>query len=62
MEPTKAYLRGAGEDDALAALDYLAKCEAGGDFAEFSPKRVLEQARAFYRLAEPGAAPDRGDI
>jgi hypothetical protein len=60
LEPTKAYLRQVGGDGALDALDYLAKCEAGGDFEGFSPQRVLEQARAFYKLAEPGAAPDRG--
>ena len=59
-EPTYAYLRAVGGDDASDALDYLAKCEAGGDFAGFSPELVVQQARAFYKHAEPGAAPDDG--
>ena len=60
LEPTKAYLRAVGGDDASDALDYLAKCEAGGDFDGFSPELVVQQARAFYKHAEPGAAADGG--
>ena len=56
LEPTKAFLRRDGSDTALDALDYLAKCEAAGDFAGFSPERVLDQARAFYRLAPSGTS------
>ncbi len=60
LEPTKAYLQRIGTDDALDALGYLARCAAGGDFEAFSPEQVLKQARAFYKCAEPDAAPDGG--
>ena len=58
LEPTKAFLRRDGSDAALDALGYLAKCEAVGDFEGFSPDLVVQQARAFYKHAEPGAASD----
>jgi len=32
LEPTKAYLRDNGGDEALEALDYLIKSEGAGDF------------------------------
>ena len=57
LEPTKAHLSEIRGDDALEALNYLIKCEAAGDFEEFSPERVLEQARAFYKLAESSGTP-----
>lgn len=53
LETTRAYLRQAGEDDAAEALQFLARCEAAGDFKDFSSQRLLDQARAFYQLAEP---------
>jgi len=49
LEPTKEFLRRGGSDDALDALDYIAKCES--DFAGFSVEGVLQQAREFYRAA-----------
>jgi hypothetical protein len=61
LEPTKAHLRAVGGDDASDALDYLAKCEAGEDFAGFSPELVVQQARAFYKHAEPGSVLSSGD-
>jgi hypothetical protein len=60
LEPTKAYLRHVGGDDALDALDYLVKCEAGGDFAGFSPERVIDAERAVYKFDAPAGTPDRG--
>lgn len=58
LEQTKEFLQRDASDDALAALDYIAKCES--DFAGFSVERVLQQAREFYRVAEPNAAADGG--
>lgn len=62
LEPTKSFLRTVGGDVACDALDYLAKCEASGDFAGFRPELDVQQARACYKLAEPGSAPGPADM
>jgi hypothetical protein len=59
LEPTKAFLRRDGSDDALAALDYIVRCEGADDFANFNVQEVLQFARQFYHVAEPGDEPDR---
>ena len=51
LEETKGYLRAVGTDPALAARDYIIKCEAADDFADFSVDQVLGWAKHFYRVA-----------
>lgn len=52
LDRTREHLREAGTPEALAALDYLEKCEAAGDFAEFSVDETVRQARDYFEVAE----------
>ena len=47
LEQSKKFLRFNGSDDALSALDYIAKCES--DFAGFSVERVLRVSMGILR-------------
>ena len=49
LEQTKAYLVTEGSELASAALDYLLKCEAAGDFIDFSVKNQSRWYSDYYR-------------
>ena len=48
LPPTKDFLRKQAGKAAADALDYLEKCEAAGDFEDFSPADRLEHYRAYF--------------
>ena len=51
LESTKEFLRGAGSEEAVDALDYISRCEAANDFGSFTIERVLKQTQEFYGVA-----------
>jgi hypothetical protein len=59
LDRTKDFLRELNTDSALEALDYVKKCEAGGDFTGFSVEQQLAETKEFYRVLEPRAAPEQ---
>jgi hypothetical protein len=48
LEETKAHLSAENSDDASAALDYLLRCEAAGDFADFSVETASRWYAKYY--------------
>jgi hypothetical protein len=50
LQSTKEFLAASATPSAADALEYLAKCERGGDFADFTPARWLAHARFYYKL------------
>ncbi len=48
LQETIAYLAAEGSPAASAALDYLRRCEAAGDFAGFSPENRSRWYSAYY--------------
>jgi hypothetical protein len=48
FEQTKNYLQLDGSDDAINALDYIAKCES--DFLQFSVESVLQHTCQYYGI------------
>ena len=51
LEETKTYLAQDGSEPATAALDYLIRCQAAGDFTDFS---VEKQSRWYSEYYCPG--------
>lgn len=49
LEETKAYLAADGSEHASAALDYLLRCEAAGDFADFSVESQSRRYSEYYQ-------------
>jgi hypothetical protein len=50
LEQTKNYLQLDGSDDAINALDYIAKCES--DFLQFSVESVLQYTCKYYGIVD----------
>jgi hypothetical protein len=50
LDLTKDYLATLKSPDAIEALNYLAQCEAGGDFAEFTREKWTAYTRSYYGL------------
>lgn len=48
LDATKAYLDADGSADAAEALEYLLRCEAAGDFDDFSPAAQSRREAAYY--------------
>lgn len=48
LEATQLYLLEMDEEEAVAELSYLEKCEAAGDFEEFSKEVWMKQAKLYY--------------
>lgn len=48
LEQTKLYLLDIDEEEAIAELAYLEKCESAGDFEDFSKEEWIEQAKLYY--------------
>lgn len=48
LEATQLYLLEMDEEEAVAELAYLEKCEAAGDFEEFSKEVWMKQAKLYY--------------
>jgi len=46
---TKAYLSTEGSDDAARALDHILRCEAAGDFADFSVDKQTAAYAEYYQ-------------
>jgi hypothetical protein len=50
LSETKTFLASSTTSEAKAALEYLLKCEAAGDFEDWSPDSTLAFHRAYYRV------------
>ncbi|MEO7717528.1 MAG: hypothetical protein ABIY70_15115 [Capsulimonas sp.] len=48
LEETKAYLSTLDSENAKEALEYILKCEGGGDFNGFSPQSQLAGYRRYF--------------
>lgn len=48
LEATQLYLLEMDEEEAVAELAYLEKCEAAGDFEDFSKEVWMKQAKLYY--------------
>ncbi len=48
LEATQLYLLEIDDEDAIAELAYLEKCEAIGDFEAFSKEVWMKQAELYY--------------
>jgi hypothetical protein len=60
LDATKGYLGREGSDEARAALDHIAACEAAGDFDEFDPKSETAHFDHWYgseAMPDDGAQP-----
>lgn len=48
LTETKAFLSSQPGIDAAAALSYIERCEAAGDFVDFSPSAYLGQRKRYF--------------
>ena len=56
---TKEHLSNVDSEDAANALEYIAECEASGDFERFAPAQVLGYYRYYYGLeSQPPENPE----
>ncbi len=51
LEETKDHLAAARIPSAVAALEYIRKCEAAGDFAGWTPQRTLSDYQRYFRVS-----------